>query len=128
MKDAHLPTHSGECGTDAIAINHTIFDGLGTYVVSVDNSQCMNEDRINFVEHVGVLYNGRIYDGEGAISKRDFRYKYSYDDIEFVDLDNAGYSREESEELVSKITFPTMPYDLKVKRLEDALAKERGRR
>lgn len=62
--------HGGRCGYAALAINHELFAGKGTLIAAYNKPML---DRLgDFVGHVAVRHEGRIWDATGVLDPDDF--------------------------------------------------------
>lgn len=83
ITDADLEGFSGHCSAAAIAINDVLFDGKGLYVGATNKG--LDALGVDYIGHVGVLFEDRIYDAEGIVEDENVFQSWGIPPDDFLD-------------------------------------------
>ena len=88
----------GRCGSAAIAINHAVFSGEGTYVAGANVALLELGERL--VGHVAVLVGGKLYDDSGVTTEESLESWGMLDDMDpdYIEVLQDVLGREPAEE------------------------------
>jgi len=113
---ADIEGMSGDCGAAAMAINQVLFNGSGEYIAVIPEDEDLSY-KIAMIDHVGVLYGGKIYDHDG-FSKWGFTKRTAIGNV--VNL-SAVLGQSEAERTIRNSLHPGESYGEKVRRLTNAI-------
>lgn len=97
LKLARIDGFCGRCAAVAMAINETLFGGMGTVVAAYNLAMMKRHAR--FLGHVAVYYRGRYWDSTGEILREDLESwgMLAPDDPDYAEEYGKGWNAELAE-------------------------------